>query len=498
MFISYAWFYNGIGMNHASRLDMIFSAVHRGTLDITPFTRRDSPLFNTIDWARSPETPQVCYSNKAPGVALLGIPVYWLLVHIEDMAGVDITSVKWINLNAYFINLVVTVLPMALATGVFFWTLCSRLSPVLAFGAAWSLAFCTLTFPFSTQLWGHTTAEALIIVGLCLAYRPSPPRLLGAGCCLGFAVLCEYSSIFVIFAWLLLHCHRRKLRHLGAFTAGGIVPGAIYLVYHGTLFHSILPATFFNNPIFKAANQSIFHGGWTHLWTRLWGLTFSPYRGLFWYNPLFLLLLGMLFHWLVKGRRYRLTRMERVCLLSSGAFLAMNLAFHGWHGGWSSGPRYLIPALPCLIILIFFWFRRLRITTGHRRIAGFVGVGVLALLSLSNMLIISSVCTIAIDLETPMDSVLERRLWQNPLPYFYKSFFIDRLQPMTNRNFPVRLLPGKTGPRDERWRSFIMGRFLGCRGKWQVLILLPVIFAPWIVLLYHRRGEIESATQKEQ
>ena len=81
----------------------------------------------------------------------------------------------------------------------------------------------------------------------------------------------------------------------------------------------------------------------------LWGITFSRYRGLFFYAPILVFAIG--------GAIVRLRRRERLgelTLIASIAlvFLGFNITFNGWRGGDAIGPRYLIPIIPFLGLLI--------------------------------------------------------------------------------------------------------------------------------------------------
>ncbi len=87
----------------------------------------------------------------------------------------------------------------------------------------------------------------------------------------------------------------------------------------------------------------------------LWGITFSPYRGLFVLSPFLLLALpGLFFLWRAPGGR-------PLALLCGGAALVMlffNSAYYFWDGGVSLGPRHFGPALPFLLVPVAAALRR--------------------------------------------------------------------------------------------------------------------------------------------
>lgn len=93
---------------------------------------------------------------------------------------------------------------------------------------------------------------------------------------------------------------------------------------------------------------------WDSCLTALFGLTLSPYRGLAWFVPLSLLApLGFVWLWR-RGRRAEAG-------LALGA-LSAELLFHslwsGWWGGQGWGPRYLVPVMPLLSLLLLPLFAR--------------------------------------------------------------------------------------------------------------------------------------------
>jgi hypothetical protein len=87
----------------------------------------------------------------------------------------------------------------------------------------------------------------------------------------------------------------------------------------------------------------------------LWGITFSPYRGLFVLSPFLLLALpGLLAMW----RRRRQRPAALVCGGAAAVMLLFNSSYYFWDGGVSLGPRHFSPALPFLVFPVAFALRR--------------------------------------------------------------------------------------------------------------------------------------------
>lgn len=76
-------------------------------------------------------------------------------------------------------------------------------------------------------------------------------------------------------------------------------------------------------------------------------------KGIFIYNPLFIL--GVLGYY----KFFRLFPKEAVFLLS---LITLNFlltsSWHGWHGNWSWGPRYLVPTAPLWLMPVFVFFHK--------------------------------------------------------------------------------------------------------------------------------------------
>jgi hypothetical protein len=113
----------------------------------------------------------------------------------------------------------------------------------------------------------------------------------------------------------------------------------------------------------------------------LWGLTLSPFRGLFFASPILLLSLPGLV--LLRRSTFRAEWITTLAIALS--FFALISASAQWWGGWSAGPRYLVPLLPFLVWPLAATFDRMaQMTSRWRMIAWFVTIG-LAVISIANV-----------------------------------------------------------------------------------------------------------------
>jgi hypothetical protein len=95
--------------------------------------------------------------------------------------------------------------------------------------------------------------------------------------------------------------------------------------------------------------------GFIYPFTRgLYGLLMSPGRGLLWYAPLVVVA--------VFGFRAACRRSPVVAAVAAVIFLARPLfyASWAWDGGWTWGPRFLVPAMPALLVGVVEVVRRFR------------------------------------------------------------------------------------------------------------------------------------------
>jgi hypothetical protein len=93
----------------------------------------------------------------------------------------------------------------------------------------------------------------------------------------------------------------------------------------------------------------------------VWLITVTPYRGIFFLSPVLLMSIYGIIVWL---REKTYAAEARLALAICGFFFLVNASFNGYHGGFSAGPRYLIPALPFLALPLVVAFTRWRRLTG--------------------------------------------------------------------------------------------------------------------------------------
>jgi hypothetical protein len=335
-----AFFFGGSGFNQNSTFDQTRAIVEHGTLSI------DAYVANTYDVATSGGH---IYPNKAPGLSFFAVPLYAPLYLLE---GRSTTAEQFplLTLNLYFLTVALCATSgAAIAVMLFFESRRREVSRRFALTIALLVVLGSPLFAYSTMLFLHVPSAALLLASVMLAERQRP---FAAGATIGAAGFVNYLCIpaaLVIGLLVVLTCER-KGRAILRFIAGGAPFAAALGVYQFFVFGGIARTPIAReNPAFltPGAIYGILHAPSLEA---LWGLTFSPYRGLFFIGPILILA--------VIGLTRLSLRDASVVVSISVYFLLFNICFNGWHGGYAIGPRYLLPIIPLLALgIIVFWKR---------------------------------------------------------------------------------------------------------------------------------------------
>ena len=332
----------------------------------------DNYYQHTIDWARTPDGHY--YSNKAPGPAILGYPLFRLMDHFSIRGANtreerDRKRVEDRNIILHVLSVATQAVPYGLVVMLLVAALRPLRLPLSALHmTAVALLFGNTASLFMNTYFGHGMAAMFVLAMLLALHRGLPFRV---GLFFGLAVLCDYGAALLglPLLWALWHLRRWKVRVLSRFLLGGLVPGAVFVAYHRYCFGGLfsLPNKF-QNPGFVDVPQHI---------PNLWGvlrlfprasvvpnLLWSPERGLLYTQPwvlLCLLLLPFLL-WRISGwtRAQRLftKRTSGFAVVGLALLLWLNASFGGWHGGATPGPRYLAIAFPALALVLAGLFAR--------------------------------------------------------------------------------------------------------------------------------------------
>jgi hypothetical protein len=386
---TYAYFFQGGGWNANVRFALVRSVVEQGRLTIDDFRRTSGDLA---------KREHHFYCDKAPGVSMLSVPLY---AGLRWLGPPGPPSRQTQHVALYLLTLVVIGVPSALALGLLF-HVARHVTPAPIPRLVWALAygFGTAAFPYATLYYGHQLLAALLVGAIALLFdmRRAAGRRTGAlaalvGLLLGTAVAVEYPAAIAVAALVTYAAtFLRPWRRLGALGLGLLPPALALALYHTVAFGGPLTVAYqFSTQGNRRAG--LFMGIARIDWHALHGILLSEYRGLFYSAPWLLLAIpGAVVLW-----RRGMRREVVGCGLVFLGFVAMNASLVDWQGGWTFGPRYLIPALPFLAFLamgLLPWAARLGRRNLRRRWLHSVGAAAalaLVVYSMGMMLVATSV-----------------------------------------------------------------------------------------------------------
>src|SRR5450759_30070 len=275
------------------------------------------------------------YSDKAPGLSFLAVPVYAVLrLVLPNVKGHQYILYKhlgyYISQDMVYLRYAITYLLVIMPSAAMVWLLWLFLARISG-REGWSLllagvyALGTIAYVYSTWFFSHQVAAVLLfssflLVFLHLRHKPLDRRAAlftaVAGLFSGLSIISEYPT-FVIAGCIgvyLLVVARDKLRSAAVFV-GAMVPMAALAVMYNLLAFGKPFATGYNyvnsawyhshtkGGLFGLSDPSSYGVQAPSLYS-LWQITFGTYRGIFLMSPVLLLaIVGAFFMWRRKDMR---------------------------------------------------------------------------------------------------------------------------------------------------------------------------------------------------
>jgi hypothetical protein len=367
--LAYAFvFPRWLDWNANARLDLSTAIVEQNTLSIDAYSQNtgDYALFNGHR-----------YIDKAPGLSFLGVPAYFIVSRLTQPAAMQdlIMTLGHAPAAATTLNrpidqvsreefvfagrsALTTWLIVGLSSallGVILFDFLRRLNYPIRWRALAVLIYglATPVFTYSAAFYGHQVAAVLLFSAFAwlFALRARHARSIEwliIGGLLGYAVITEYPAALIaacigLYAiWI-----TRRLLPIALIALGGLIPIGLWGAYNAAIFGTpfALGYQYTANPYWSAILSTGFLSANVPTLGAIWGLTFSPFRGLFFVSPILLLSLPGLV--LLRRSLFRAEWITTLAIVLG--FFVLISASAQWWGGWSAGPRYLVPLLPFLV-----------------------------------------------------------------------------------------------------------------------------------------------------
>lgn|GEM_PF-3191645 len=286
------------------------------------------------------------YSKYGPLQAILSVPLFTLAEHLP------IGEVDTVLLLNHLLSGLTTALVFLLVRRLGY-------RPEVALALAILVFFGTPLWVHSKRFFGEPTITLTIVATLLTTYLAATTArarwLILAGVCFGLAVAAKYIDALLLapiplyLAWSSYRPESppaesesarsrlvRLVRSLALFAVGAVPIVIALAVYNDLRFGSPLDTGYAH-----------WEGFSTPVWVGVAGFLFSPGKSIFLYTPALLLL-----PFWAAGFLRRFPKFGVLLLVLVVDHLLVYGAWWVWWGAWAWGPRFIVPILPCLVLLL--------------------------------------------------------------------------------------------------------------------------------------------------
>ncbi len=343
---------------------------------------------------KPPDCAGTLYSAKAPGTSFLGYPIYAALKLLADALGMDLSQ----EVILLVLRLFVVVIPSLLMLWAFRrFAGEAGFDPVLTDLATAGLGVGSMVYTYSHMFAGHQVTAYLLFFALLTAWRSRSDDWwfwpAGTGFFLAMAVSTEYPMALValVIAGYQLYC-RRGLKTVLWAAVGGLLPVLLTAWFHTVAFGRPWRTAYttLENPGFVRDIAPGVMGLREPRLENLFGAFVAPFEGLFYYAPWMVLCLPAVVHYLARQRRAQSSAMKALFYTGALSLLALTvfISCHSlWRGGWTLGPRYIVPFAPFAALVILHW---IHLWSAGRPLASRIVLSALVVLSV----IVTGACSL--------------------------------------------------------------------------------------------------------
>ena len=203
----------------------------------------------------------------------------------------------------------------------------------------------TFVFVYSGTFFGHILAAFFLIFSYYLITEKK--GFFFAGFSIGLAFATEYTIAIIIPFWILqIWMNEKRFSKVLLFVIGAFPGGLIVLLYNFLITGS--PLTLLYTYVAHEQYQNVSNLGFGYPKpAAIWGLLFSLSRGLIFYAPI---LIFLLVYFIKYAKNEHYAKWKKSYLFSASILYLLLISSHlMWTGGWSYGPRHLIPVTVLLL-----------------------------------------------------------------------------------------------------------------------------------------------------
>ena len=277
------------------------------------------------------------YTDKAPLPTLITIPFYglikslgWLDETNQDVPGKEVYILGSFLFGSLIFSLLLLLTLLNIPKNI------PSTTPTILVMMPYYGSF---IFVYSGTFYAHLMSSFLILLGYLMIRKK---QYVWAGVFSGLAFLNEYTLALFFPVWALQIWIQEKTFFKGFLFGLGTLPAVIFIGIYNNIFTGSPFEMLYKYHTFQFLHEN--YGFRLPSLESVWGLTFSNFKGLFFYAPflvLFFVVLIRKFLWQNFSRHY-LTWISVI-------FFLVIASYDVWWGGWCYGPRLLFPVAVLLV-----------------------------------------------------------------------------------------------------------------------------------------------------
>ena len=317
------------------------------------------------------------YSDKAPGITVLGIPAVMVADAMSGQTARDFVPGfenrefnRFLKLRIRLVAITICAVLSALAA-MLLYDLVRGVTGNGEAGAVAAIAYGlgTTVWGWSTTIFGHAPVAALLVIASWAVWRGTGPgrswlHAIVAGLALGWAVLIEHSALIAglpvagYALWRLRALPRGEaVRTVVVALAVGASALVVLVGYNLIAFGTVFRLGYSGVTDFAGMQEGFFGLTYPKPYV-LYELTFGERRGMLWVAPI-LIVAPFGIATLLRDPATR--AIGWLALAGAVVPFLINASYYYWDGGNATGPRHALPAVGFLCIGIgAFWARATR------------------------------------------------------------------------------------------------------------------------------------------